>query len=153
MNWRKPALFLLLILLLATLGCAAGNTRYDTQPAGFLAGLWHGFILVITFIISLFTDKVQIYEINNIGGWYDFGFVLGAAICLGGSHQTRHWKKRHVKKDWEEIGKKVEEKVKKGIQSWVEDSEGKKSSKDWDEIGRRIEEKIKSELKNWLDRE
>jgi len=25
------------------------------------------------------------YEIYNNGGWYDFGFVLGAGILFGGS--------------------------------------------------------------------
>ena len=31
----------------------------------------------ITFIVSLFADGVRIYETNNNGRWYDFGFMLG----------------------------------------------------------------------------
>jgi hypothetical protein len=27
---------------------------------------------------------VSIYEVANDGNWYDFGFVLGAMISLGG---------------------------------------------------------------------
>jgi hypothetical protein len=56
----------------------------DAEPAGFWAGLWHGSILPITFIVSLFKPGVGIYEIHNNGGWYNFGFVLGAASSLGG---------------------------------------------------------------------
>ena len=52
---------------------------------GFWRGLWNGIIAPITFVISLFTDKVRMYEVHNNGGWYDFGFVLGAMIAFGGS--------------------------------------------------------------------
>jgi hypothetical protein len=51
---------------------------------GFWSGLWHGIIAPISFVISLFDDDVAIYAINNTGGWYDFGFVLGAGILFGG---------------------------------------------------------------------
>jgi len=37
-----------------------------------------------TFIVSLFNPDVGIYEINNNGGWYNFGFVVGAS-AVGGS--------------------------------------------------------------------
>jgi hypothetical protein len=37
------------------------------------------------FILSLFMDDVAMYAVNNTGGWYDFGFVLGAGILFGGS--------------------------------------------------------------------
>jgi hypothetical protein len=78
------------VLLLSS--CAAGP-NVEASPAGqagFLRGLWHGFILLVTFVISLFTDNISIYEVNNTGNWYDFGFVLGAMIALGGAgSQTR----------------------------------------------------------------
>ena len=73
-----------LVLLAA---CAAGpNAALDTgpDPAGFLLGLWHGFIVPVTFIVSLFTDDVSIYEVQNSGNWYDFGFVLGVSAVFGG---------------------------------------------------------------------
>lgn len=61
--------------------CVAGaNSKYQqpgASPAGFWAGLWHGIIAPITFIVSLFADGVRIYETNNNGRWYDFGFILG----------------------------------------------------------------------------
>ena len=78
-----------LVLLLAA--CAAGiNDNVDiVRPgndvlAGFWRGLWHGIIAPITFIISLFTESVNIYEVYNSGGWYDFGFVIGSGILFGG---------------------------------------------------------------------
>jgi hypothetical protein len=68
--------------------CAAGpNPAAGTgdEPGGFWLGLWHGIILPVTFVISLFTDDVSIYEAANNGNWYDFGFFLGVAMSLGGS--------------------------------------------------------------------
>ena len=57
----------------------------DAEPAGFWVGFWHGMIAPITFVISLFNPGVRFYETNNNGGWYDFGFILGASSSLGGS--------------------------------------------------------------------
>jgi hypothetical protein len=77
------------LLLLAA--CAAGvNPDVGTpppgatEPAGFWLGLWHGIILPVTWIVSLFTDTVSPYEVFNSGNWYDFGFVLGITIVFGG---------------------------------------------------------------------
>jgi hypothetical protein len=67
--------------------CAAGpNAALDTgpDPAGFWLGLWQGFILPVSFVVSLFTDDVSIYEVQNSGNWYDFGFVVGASAVFGG---------------------------------------------------------------------
>ena len=72
-------------------GCAAGPNDLTGLPdetgevAGFWLGLWHGFIAPVTFIVSLFSDGVRIYEVHNNGGWYDFGFLLGMSIIFGGS--------------------------------------------------------------------
>jgi hypothetical protein len=57
----------------------------DAEPAGFWAGVWHGMILPIAFIASLFNPGVGIYETHNNGGWYNFGFVLGASSSLSGT--------------------------------------------------------------------
>jgi hypothetical protein len=80
------------ILVLAMLsGCAAGPNKMEKSPdgegkvAGFWMGLWQGFIMPITFIISLFSDKVHMYEVHNNGNWYNLGFLIGAAVMLGGS--------------------------------------------------------------------
>lgn len=87
----KKLLFLLLLVLLAscapephtTAACVSGD------PAGFWLGLWHGIIAVITFIISLFTNDVVVYEINNNGGWYNFGFLIGIGTFTSGATKRR----------------------------------------------------------------
>lgn len=78
------ALLLLGIGLLSS--CAAGpnDVPAGADPAGFWLGLWHGFITPVTFVISLFTDEVNIYEVRNNGNWYDFGYVFGLAMIFSG---------------------------------------------------------------------
>jgi hypothetical protein len=74
-------------ILLLLSSCAAGpNEAVGTgeDAAGFWLGLWHGIILPVSFVISLFTDNVSVYEVANDGNWYDFGFFLGVLIALGG---------------------------------------------------------------------
>jgi hypothetical protein len=91
-SMRKTfALGLLLVLVVIVLvGCAAGPNNVSNVPnesghvAGFWLGLWHGIIAPVTFAISLFSDKVSLYEVHNNGGWYDFGFLLGFAAFWGG---------------------------------------------------------------------
>jgi hypothetical protein len=80
-----PAATVVAVLVLSVLaGCAAGvNPATTGDGAGFWLGLWHGIILPITFIVSLFTDTVNIYEVDNDGNWYDFGFVLGLTLFSG----------------------------------------------------------------------
>lgn len=69
------------------------NSRFElaeAKPAGFWVGFWHGVISPITFLISLFTPGVRMYEVKNAGRLYDFGFLLGVLIVFGGSEsQTR----------------------------------------------------------------
>ena len=82
-----------LVLVIILSGCA-DVTNIDAcrteEPAGFLSGLWHGVIAPFSFIASVFTDSIAMYEINNNGTWYDFGFVIGAGILFGGgSRATR----------------------------------------------------------------
>jgi hypothetical protein len=36
-------------------------------------------------VISLFNDNVNVYEVNNNGNWYDFGFFFGVLNALGGA--------------------------------------------------------------------
>lgn len=89
MATRGSALLAAAVLLLV--GCAAGPNDVaqvgTTDLAGFWLGLWHGVISPVTFVISLFTDGVSVYEVHNNGNWYDFGFVLGVCVAFsGGAH-------------------------------------------------------------------
>ena len=152
---KKAAVIAIMLAFIGLLvSCTAGpESRFVDEPAGFWAGLWHGLICVITFIIGLFSDSVKMYELNNTGGWYDLGFLLGACIAFGGGGGAG-WRKKKKRKslkeqEWEEIGQKVEEKVRKGIREWLDESE--KKEEDWEEIARKIEEKIKRKLHDWAE--
>jgi uncharacterized membrane protein HdeD (DUF308 family) len=89
----KNLLFALTIslIMLGITACAAGPNEMVNSPdeegrvAGFWQGLWQGFISPFAFLISLFSDTVHVYEVHNNGGWYNFGFLLGASIIFGGS--------------------------------------------------------------------
>jgi hypothetical protein len=88
---KKILVLAILILVLTVLaGCAASPNELVNSPgesgkvAGFWQGLWHGFISPFAFVVSLFSDSVGIYEVHNNGGWYNLGFLLGAATILGG---------------------------------------------------------------------
>ncbi len=141
------------LLLLVCAGCAAGTPRFESASAGFWNGLWHGMICVITFVIGLFSDTVRMYEPNNVGALYDLGFLLGAIVSLGGGAGHHHRRKAKLlvceEKEWEEIGDKVERKVRKGIQKWLDESE--EGEGDWEAVGRKVEERIKRELREWAD--
>ena len=71
---------------------AGPNSKYQlpgASPAGFWVGLWHGIIAPLTFLIGLFTLKVRVYETNNNGRWYDFGFLIGIGAFTGSSSTAR----------------------------------------------------------------
>lgn len=99
MKGKWLGLALVVALLLALTSCAPGpNVQQGIadpggEIAGFWLGLWHGIIAPITFVISLFTDTVDVYEVHNNGNWYNFGFVLGAGVLLGGGGAgSRKWR-------------------------------------------------------------
>lgn len=87
----SPVCILALFLLTS---CAPGNEKFDVDPAGFVMGLWHGFISLFTFFISLFDNTVKIYETSNSGWPYNLGFIIGIMIFYGGSTKggSRKWR-------------------------------------------------------------
>ena len=159
MMLRNIRLFRLLIFipfLFLITSCAAGDAQFSQDnPAGFWFGLWHGIIAVISLIIHVFNENVAVYEINNTGGWYDFGFLLGI-ICVwsGGSHVSckSASEKRHDK-EWEEIGNKVEKKVMRKLKEWSEDEEDADTAKEWEEIGEKVEKKLKRKIREWAEKD
>jgi len=96
---KKFGAWFFLAVLLFTISCAPGPNKLAKTPdregevSGFWLGIWHGLIAPITFIVSLFSDKVSLYEVHNSGGWYNFGFVLGAGLFLSGGILGRRKKK------------------------------------------------------------
>lgn len=157
MNVQIPARILLLglLVLLLAAGCAPGNVRYSTEtgkPANFWAGLWHGLIIVVTFVVSLFTKDVRIYEPNNVGWGYNLGFILGCCISLGGgARSVRHRRRRWHDADWDRVGRHVGDSVKEGLASWRTQERPAESDRDWDELGRKIEERIREEMRKNRD--
>jgi len=104
---RKTFLLVLAAILLLTVTACSTNTSVQitttnstiqlsmpgpnpmvNQPdaqgrvARSLAGLWHGFILPVTLVISFFDSDVQIYEVHNAGSEYNFGFFLGEVFMF-----------------------------------------------------------------------
>ena len=95
----KKLILIALGVLVLGLGCAQAvdvQSFVESAPYGFLHGLWHGLIAPFSFFISLFKSEVAMYAVNNNGGWYDFGFVIGAGILFGGGNKGR---KRRRKND------------------------------------------------------
>jgi len=88
-NWLL--ILALLMLVLGAVSCTASPNELVMQPnedgrvAGFGLGIWHGLISPITFVISLFSENIHMYEVHNTGAWYDFGFLLGVMLTFGGS--------------------------------------------------------------------
>jgi hypothetical protein len=98
---KKPiiTLAIIIIIVFVVTSCLPGENPVQNVPsdygstAGFLKGLWHGIIAPVTFVISLFTENINMYEVHNNGGWYDFGFVIGAGIIFSGSGRASHKRK------------------------------------------------------------
>jgi len=87
---KLSLLVLILALIIVVASCAPGPNDAEKTPnaagrtAGFWLGIWHGLISPVTFIISIFSKNVRLYEVHNNGGWYNFGFVIGAGLFLSG---------------------------------------------------------------------
>lgn len=66
-------------------GCFPGNGVYtNDSPAGFFSGIWHGWIAPISLTTGFFNDEIRIYETNNTGWWYDFGYYIAVISGFGG---------------------------------------------------------------------
>lgn len=93
-----PIAIILVVLFLVS--CTPGPNQLTATPgvesdvAGFWLGLWHGFIALFTFIVSLFNDNVSMYEVNNSGKLYNLGYLLGVMIFFSGGENGRcRWRR------------------------------------------------------------
>ena len=93
MKTKTVLLIVVVFLALSTMACTfSGGTnplrdvpKGENGPvAGFWDGLIHGAISPVLFVISLFDNHVNMYEVNNNGHWYDLGWVLGAGLLFKG---------------------------------------------------------------------
>lgn len=102
----KKILFLNVLGILFLAGCAQKNNVSIDDGVGFFAGFVHGVIIIFSFIGSLFSDNISIYEVINNGKLYDLGYVLG--VSLFGSQIAMHFLKpaiREMLKIYREIKK------------------------------------------------
>ena len=142
---------ILVTIVVVVTGCAAGTGRFSAdQPAGFWTGLWHGAISVVMLIVHIFNAGVRVYEVNNTGGWYDFGFLLGVICIWGGGSSAGCVKSRRRKKEdeeWSEVSAKVEQKIKRKIREWAE----AEPDEDWDDVEKKLEHKLRDKLRSWAE--
>ncbi|MFV0441258.1 MAG: hypothetical protein ACK5LV_08230 [Lachnospirales bacterium] len=84
-------LFCLFMLIALFMKQAMPNTVNYTpdDPAGFLSGIWHGWIAPLSLVFSFFGDS-GIYAVNNSGFLYDFGFYMAIVSGFGGLSFTRN---------------------------------------------------------------
>lgn len=85
-------LVLTMVVLLS--GCMAHNDFMRDEPAGFFSGVWHGWIAPLGLIVGLFNKTVTIYEVQNVGWWYDFGFYMAIISGFGGLSLSRKKKNK-----------------------------------------------------------
>jgi hypothetical protein len=88
---RRQRVFVLAVLCTVIFSISSCASQPEpsafSNPPGFWFGLLHGILIVFSFIGSLFTDA-RIYAFPNSGVWYDFGYLLGASMFLGGAHAS-----------------------------------------------------------------
>ena len=85
---------LLLIFLMLHIGCLPGDGKHTAEkPAGFLWGIWHGWLAPLSLIWGLFNSEMRVYEPFNTGWWYDFGFYIAVISGFGGLSLSRRKRK------------------------------------------------------------
>ncbi|MDP3583480.1 MAG: hypothetical protein Q8S39_16205 [Ignavibacteria bacterium] len=89
----KSAVLFIALTVVVT-GCMPGEGNYHAKNlAGFFTGVWHGWIAPFSLVMGLFDPQVRVYEINNTGWWYDFGFYIAIIGGFGGASLFRKKKK------------------------------------------------------------
>lgn len=91
---RIIVVFALVLFIMTGLAGCFPRQALDLQkePAGFFSGVWHGWIAPLSLIVGIFNDDVRIYEKNNVGWWYDFGYYIAIIAGFGGIALTRRKK-------------------------------------------------------------
>ena len=80
-NIYSGIIILIPVFIILLTGCA--HREVVTQclqghTYGFWAGLWHGIIAPIDFVVMLFKNDITMYAQNNNGAWYALGFLIGS---------------------------------------------------------------------------
>ncbi len=95
---RRRILLLIVLLLIGTFliaGCfPVDGGRPDDDRAGFFMGIWHGWIAPISIVLGFFDSKIRVYEVQNTGWWYDFGYYMAIISGFGGLSLLRRSKEK-----------------------------------------------------------
>jgi hypothetical protein len=84
---------MLIVTLLSS--CLPGDGRNSVEkPANFLMGIWHGWIAPLSVIVGIFNKSIRVYEPNNTGWWYDFGFYMAIVSGFGGLALSRRTRRK-----------------------------------------------------------
>ncbi|MHB1484617.1 MAG: hypothetical protein ACYCYI_08115 [Saccharofermentanales bacterium] len=87
------------VFLLMT-GCIPGDgTSTPNDKAGFFWGIWHGWIAPVSLIISIFKSEISIYEVNNVGILYNFGYYIAVISGFGGLALNRKRRRRSEQRE------------------------------------------------------
>lgn len=81
-------ILIILMLGLVLAACATQPTVRAFDPPGFFMGLIHGVVALPALIGSIFLD-IRVYAFPNSGGGYDFGYILGILVSVGGASSAR----------------------------------------------------------------
>ena len=155
-NQRLLKASVLVIFFAILTACTAGGDQFtQLELAGFWYGLWHGAISIISMIIHLFNQNVLVYEVNNVGGWYDFGFLLGVIMVWGGGGHIscKSAAQKQQDKEWDEICNKVEIKVMHKLKDWSENENSDEPDAEWEDIGEKVEKKLKRKIREWAEKD
>ena len=85
---RVSLRFLFAASLLSLSACATLPYSHFSSAPGFFMGLFHGFVVIFSFIGSLLVDEISIYAAPNSGGWYDSGYILGLLGFFGTANES-----------------------------------------------------------------
>ncbi len=91
---KRLILLCIVISVFLITSCLPEAVSAPQKPAGFLMGIWHGWMAPLSLIVSLFNDNVRIYDTHNTGWWYDAGFYIAIISGFGGLSLTRRKKHR-----------------------------------------------------------
>ncbi len=90
---RLP-LLLAILMLCAVFMSSCADVQHNLKPCleghvyGFWGGLWHGMIAPFAWVGSWFSNDIAVWAVNNNGGWYTTGFILGIGCLTGGSSKA-----------------------------------------------------------------
>ncbi len=85
--------FISILVMVGLSACMPNPSETAGQtPAGFFKGVWHGWIAPFSLIAGFFNDTTRVYDPNNTGWWYDFGFYMAVISGFGGLSLARKQK-------------------------------------------------------------